>query len=160
MSEPKILFRDNKIKVSSDGDSYTIDHIVPMILILPYTIDSEGAPDQLGVMKESGGFGPIMVEVSDSDSDIFSAAKRGLEEKTGFKLKETDKWDFIGAIKSSSIFASNYPAFSADITAQISDQNENTEIDQDFKLIDVAEALDSDNSLVHSLFLKTFHQNK
>jgi hypothetical protein len=132
--------------------------VTPIILILPYTLKEDESPDELGVISQGESFSPIMCDLSDSDSDIFSAAKRGLTEKTGFSVTETDKWDFIGAIKSSSLFEIKYPAFSVDITAQISDQNENTEIDKDFELVAVAEALDSDNSLLHSLFLKTFHQ--
>ena len=154
MSELKILYQDNWIKLFGNEGDYSIEEINSPILILPYTTSDGGYPDTLGVL---GTKSPkeIVVNQSDDDTDIFSTAKRGLKEVTGFTMEESDKWDFLGPIKSSSFSISGNPAFSVNITGLISEDLDNIG-SKNFSLIKVSDALDSDNSVLHSLFLKTF----
>ena len=156
MLELKILYQDNRIKLSTDGSTYNMDQIIASILVLPYTVSENGYPDKLGLIGDSEPFLPIFAEVSDEDTDIFGTAKRGLKETTGFDMQETDNWEFLGLIKSSAFSTNGNPAFSVNITGLIASENEDNDNLSKFSLVKVSQALDSDNAIIHSLFLKTF----
>jgi hypothetical protein len=153
MSELKTLYQDNQINLSNDESGYSITHNNPHVLVLPY-ITSENYPDKIGVVYINKQIEAITIEVSEDDVDIFDTAKRGLLDKTGFIVKDTDKWDFLGPINPSYLVKDNNPSFSVDITGLVADVPEET--DNNFKLIPINEALDSNNAILHSLFLKTF----
>lgn len=152
MSEHKILYQDSQIKLNVEENGYVLSHNNPHILILPYTMSENKYPEKLGIIGND--LEVLAVEILDSDIDIFTTAKRGLLERTGFRIDETDKWDFLGPIRASYLLGHNNPAFSVDITGIV--VTEEIETAKDFNLIPVSDALDSNSALLHSLFIKTF----
>ena len=156
MLELKTLYQDKQIKLTSDGVTYNLEHIIQYVLILPYTVSENGYPDKLGVIGNKEPFIPVTIQITDADSDIFSTAKRGLNEITGFRMEETDNWEFLGLIESSNYDSSGVPSFSVNITGLIAEENQNNDNIDDFSLVKVSQALDCDNAIIHSLFLKTF----
>jgi len=156
MLELKTLYQDKQIKLTTDGVSYSLERSLQSILILPYTVSDNDYPDKLGVLGNEEPFTPLSVAISDEDSDIFSTAKRGLNEIAGFLMDITDNWEFLGLIKPSNYDVSGIPSFSVNITGLIAEKHEDNNNPGEFSLVTVSQALDGDNAIIHSLFLKTF----
>lgn len=156
MSELKTLYQDKQIKLVTDGSTYEVGLVNPFVLVLPYTISENGYPDRIGLLEKDKMYDPIFIPVEDEDSDIFSAAKRGLEEISGFKMEDSDNWDFLGLVKSINFSNIGYASFSVNITSLTARNIEDNENLSKFNLVAVSQALDSDNAIIHSLFLKTF----
>lgn len=156
MSELKTLYQDKQIKLITNGTTYNIEQIVPFILVLPYTVSENGYPDRIGAIGDTDPFIPIFIEQLDIDNDIFSTAKRGLQEITGFTMEDTENWDFLGLIKSTDFSTNGNPAFSVNISGLVATESESNDNLSKFSLVKVAQALDCDNAIIHSLFLKTF----
>lgn len=156
MSEHKIVYQNQRIKVVEDGDNYFIDEEFPGVYVLPYTLSENGYPEMLGTME---GVTPIIISSFPEDSDIYATAKRGLEEQTGFSEDNSEKWDFLGLIKTSE-WDQGKAAFSVNISGLIASEDENNENLKRFNLVKVSQVLDSENAILHSLFLKTFQFKK
>ena len=155
MSEAKILYQDQRIKLEYNGNYYLTD-INPCVFIFPYTISEEGYPNKIGVIGDKD-LSVISISPSDLDSDVFSTAKRGLKEITGFDITDTDKWDFLGTVKIFNGLSKGFPSFSIDITGSVAElESENNISDKHFNLVTAMQALECDNSTIHCLFLKTF----
>ncbi len=156
MSERKIVYQNQRIKILEDGNNFFIEEEYPGVYVLPYTLSDGGYPDTIGVMDSST---PIVVDSSLDDIDIYTSAKRGLEELTGFFEENPEKWDFLGLIKANEA-EEGKAAFSVNISGLIASEDENNENLKRFNLVKVSQALDSENAILHSLFLKTFQFKK
>ena len=156
MSEHKIVYQNQKIKVIEVGDNYFVDEEFPGVYVLPYTLAESGYPEMLGVMEK---INPLLISSIPEDTDIYVTAKRGLEEQTGFFEDNPEKWDFLGIIKASE-GEQGKTAFSVNISGLIASENENNENLKHFNLVKVSQVLDSENAILHSLFLKTFQFKK
>ena len=155
MSEHKILYQDKKIKLETDGSKYYLTDINSPVYIFPYTITGE-FPNKIGVLGSSD-YQVITIEQLDTDTDIFATAKRGLKESTGFSIDNPEKWDFLGVVKNSHFSEEGTPSFSIDITGAVAErEDENNITDEEFNLVAAAQALECENAIIHSLFLKTF----
>ena len=156
MSDLKILYKDNKIKLELDGGGYSISEISPSVYIFPYVTGDDGFPSKIGVLGDKN-LHVITIPEENLDTDIFATAKRGLKEKTGFDCSNPEQWDFIGLIRNSNHSAEGNPAFSVDITGAVSAlENADNDSNDSFNLVTAAQALSCENAIIHCLFLKTF----
>lgn len=156
MSEHRIVYQNQKIKVIEDGENYFIDEEFPGVYVLPYTLSESGYPEMLGVIGDNK---PLLVDSYSEDIDIYATAKRGLEEQAGFSEGNPEKWDFLGLIKTNE-GEQGKAAFSVNISGLIATEDENNENLKRFNLVKVSQVLDSENAILHSLFLKTFQFKK
>jgi 8-oxo-dGTP pyrophosphatase MutT (NUDIX family) len=96
----------------------------------------------------------------DSDDNIFQTAIRELKEESGFDITDLKRWKFLGSLFTSKLVMSSNPCFSVNITALVAEEKttdgSQDEKDTKFELVSVDEALDLDDSLVSTLFIKTF----
>lgn len=156
----------NTESVEINGKIY-IRQIIPGVIIMPYTLDKDGNPDQIGVLSEimdqrPGGIAKTLITGSqeDSDKNIFQTAVRELQEESGFVVEDLKRWNFLGTLYTSKLVLNSNPCFAVNITALVSEEKttdgSTSEKDSKFELISVDEALDLEDSLVSTLFIKTF----
>ena len=170
MSDPKILFKNDKIEVIENMGRIGIRQKNPSVMILPYIIDDNGNPKKLGLISEPS---PIKLDKisytiitgspTKDDVDILATAKRELKEESGYDVEDTEKWDFLGNIESSKLLVNGNPAFGVDVTDIQRENKEgdgsDNEKDSKFSMFSVSDALSNDDALISCLFLKIF-QNK
>jgi 8-oxo-dGTP pyrophosphatase MutT (NUDIX family) len=170
MSEPKILHQNDRIEVIEVGNKVGIQQKTPSVIILPYTTDESGNPKLLGLISEpnplrDGGISLTVITGSpnDSDVDILETAKRELKEESGYDVRDIEKWDYLGNIKTSKMVVNGNPAFGVDITGIQKGEKEGdgskNEENSKFSLVSLNDAINLDDALVSCLFLKIF-QNK
>jgi 8-oxo-dGTP pyrophosphatase MutT (NUDIX family) len=156
----------NREVVELDGHLF-VRQINPGVIIMPYTLDDNGYPDKIGVISEvldqrPGGMAKTLITGSqdDSDNNIFQTAVRELKEESGFDISDLKRWKFLGSLFTSKLVMNSNPCFSVNITSLVAEEKttdgSQDEKDTKFELISVDEALDLDDSLVSTLFIKTF----
>ncbi len=156
----------NTESVELDGRLF-IRQINPGVIIMPYTLDSEKNPDQIGIISEildqrPGGISMTLITGTpdDEDANIFQTAIRELKEESGFLVEDIKRWNFLGTLYTSKMVLNSNPCFSVNITGLVAEEKttdgSQSEEDSKFELISVEEALDLDDSLVSTLFIKTF----
>jgi len=130
-------------------------------------LDKDGVPDQIGVLSEvldqrPGGMAKTLITGSqdDDDKNIFQTAVRELMEESGFSVDDLKRWNFLGTLYTSKLVLNSNPCFAVNITGLVSEEKttdgSSSEKDSKFELISVDEALDLEDSLVSTLFIKTF----
>jgi hypothetical protein len=156
----------NVESVEIDGNLF-IRQINPGVIIMPYTLDQDKNPVQIGIISEildqrPGGISMTLITGTpdDSDSNIFQTAVRELKEESGFFVEDLKRWNFLGTLFTSKMVLNSNPCFSVDITGLLAEEKttdgSEEERDSKFELIGVEEALDLEDSLVSTLFIKTF----
>jgi 8-oxo-dGTP pyrophosphatase MutT (NUDIX family) len=156
----------NREVVELDGHLF-VRQINPGVIIMPYTLNDNGYPDKIGVISEvldqrPGGMAKTLITGSqdDSDNNIFQTAVRELKEESGFDISDLKRWKFLGSLFTSKLVMNSNPCFSVNITSLVAEEKttdgSQDEKDTKFELISVDEALDLDDSLVSTLFIKTF----
>jgi 8-oxo-dGTP pyrophosphatase MutT (NUDIX family) len=134
---------------------------------MPYTLDSDGNPDEIGILSEilnqrPGGISMTLITGTpdDEDDNIFQTAIRELREESGFNVPDIKRWNFLGTLYTSKLVLNSNPCFSVNITGLVAEEKSTdgsqSEEDSKFELISVDEALDLEDSLVSTLFMKTF----
>jgi 8-oxo-dGTP pyrophosphatase MutT (NUDIX family) len=96
----------------------------------------------------------------DDDKNIYQTAVRELREESGFEIKDLKRWKFLGSLYTSKMVMNSNPCFAVDITGSVAEEKETdgsqSEKDSKFELISIDNALDLEDSLVSTLFIKTF----
>lgn len=144
-----------------------IRQIEPGVIIMPYTLDNEGNPDKIGILNEisnhrPGGISNTLITGSQdiSDSNVLNTAIRELEEESGFKVTDIKRWNFLGTIFTSKLVVNPNPCFSVNITSLAAEEKKTDGSDDEknskFILVSIEEALNIDDALVSTLFIKTF----
>jgi 8-oxo-dGTP pyrophosphatase MutT (NUDIX family) len=156
----------NTESVELDGKIF-IRQINPGVIIMPYTLDGEKNPEFIGILSEvleqrPGGISMTLITGSpdDDDANIFQTAVRELKEESGFLVEDIKRWNFLGTLYTSKMVLNSNPCFSVNITGLVADEKttdgSQSEEDSKFELIEVEQALDLEDSLVSTLFIKTF----
>jgi 8-oxo-dGTP pyrophosphatase MutT (NUDIX family) len=166
-SEIKILQKSKNSEVVDIEGHFFIRQINPGVIIMPYTTDENGFPSKIGVISEvleqrPGGMSMTLITGSqdDEDKNIFQTAVRELREESGFDVPDLKRWKFLGTLYTSKMVMNSNPCFSVNITSLVAEEKETDgsqdEKDTKFELISVDNALDLEDSLVSTLFIKTF----
>jgi hypothetical protein len=156
----------NTESVELDGKIF-IRQINPGVIIMPYTLDEEKNPEFIGILSElldqrPGGISMTLITGSpdEEDANIFQTAVRELKEESGFLVEDIKRWNFLGTLYTSKMVLNSNPCFSVNITGLVAEEKttdgSQSEEDSKFELISVDQALDLDDSLVSTLFIKTF----
>ena len=156
----------NKEIVDIDGHLF-IRQINPGVIIMPYTLNPEGEPNEIGIMSEildqrPGGIAMTLITGTpeDNDDNIFQTAIRELREESGFDVSDIKRWKFLGSLYTSKLVFNSNPCFAVNITSLVAEEKttdgSQKEKDSKFELIGVTEALNLEDSLVSTLFIKTF----
>lgn len=161
----------NTEAIEIDGSIF-IRQINPGVIIMPYTLDDEGNPSQIGIINEildqrSTGISKTLITgtADDRDSNIFQTAVRELLEESGFEVKDIKRWNFLGSLYTSKLVLNANPCFSVNLTSLVASEDntdkkeseeDDSEKDSKFELINVDDALGIEDSLISTLFIKTF----
>jgi len=156
----------NREVVDIDGHLF-IRQINPGVIIMPYTLDDSGLPSKIGIISEvldqrPGGMAKTLITGSqdDKDDNIYQTAVREMEEESGFLVEDLKRWQFLGSLYTSKMVLNSNPCFSVNITGLVSGDKKTdgskSEKDTKFELVTVDEALNLDDSLISTLFIKTF----
>ena len=162
----------NTEAVEIDGNIF-IRQINPGVIIMPYTLDEEGNPIQIGIINEildqrATGISKTLITGTpdDKDSNIFQTAIRELLEESGFEVKDIKRWNFLGSLYTSKLVLNTSPCFSVNLTSLVAtdekqekketEEDDDSEKDSKFELINIDEALSIEDSLISTLFIKTF----
>lgn len=157
---------NNREIVDIDGHLF-IRQINPGVIIMPYTVDESGFPQKIGIISEildqrPGGMAKTLITGSqdDEDDNIYQTAVREMHEESGFLVDELKRWKFLGSLYTSKMVINSNPCFAVDITGLVSEDKKTdgtkSEEDTKFELLTIDEALNLDDSLVSTLFIKTF----
>jgi 8-oxo-dGTP pyrophosphatase MutT (NUDIX family) len=96
----------------------------------------------------------------DKDDNIYQTAVREMNEESGFLVEDLKRWKFLGSLYTSKMILNSNPCFAVNITGMVSGDKETdgskSEKDSKFELVNVDEALNLEDSLVSTLFIKTF----
>jgi 8-oxo-dGTP pyrophosphatase MutT (NUDIX family) len=167
--EETSLHTQKNIEVLEVDKKLYIKQINPGVIILPYTLNENKIPKEIGILSEisetrPGGISKTLITGSpdDDDDNIFQTAVRELKEESGFDVTDLKRWKFLGTLYTSKIVINPNPCFSVNITSLVAEERETDgskdERDSKFELIGIDEALDLDDGLVSSLFIKAFKE--
>lgn len=156
----------NREVVDIDGHLF-IRQINPGVIIMPYTLDDSGFPSKIGIISEvldqrPGGMAKTLITGSqeDKDDNIYQTAVREMDEESGFLVEDLKRWQFLGSLYTSKMVLNSNPCFAVNITGLVSEEKKTdgskSEKDTKFELVSVEEALNLDDSLISTLFIKTF----
>jgi 8-oxo-dGTP pyrophosphatase MutT (NUDIX family) len=134
---------------------------------MPFTVDDSGFPNKIGIISEvldqrPGGMAKTLITGSqdDKDDNIYQTAVREMEEESGFLVEDLKRWKFLGSLYTSKMVINSNPCFAVNITGLVSGERKTdgstSEKNTKFELVTVAEALNLEDSLVSTLFIKTF----
>lgn len=163
------LHTKKNTEVLEINDRLFIKQINPGVVILPYTLNENKIPLEIGILNEvsdirPGGMSRTLITGTpdEDDNNIFQTAVRELKEESGFDVSDLKRWKFLGTIHTSKLVINANPCFAVNLTSLVADEKEtdgsDREKDSKFELISVEEALSLDDSLVSSLFIKAFKE--
>jgi 8-oxo-dGTP pyrophosphatase MutT (NUDIX family) len=156
----------NREVVDIDGHLF-IRQINPGVIIMPFTVDDSGFPSKIGIISEvldqrPGGMAKTLITGSqdDKDANIYQTAVREMEEESGFLVEDLKRWKFLGSLYTSKMIINSNPCFAVNIPGLVSGEKKTdgskSEKDTKFELVSIQEALELEDSLVSTLFIKTF----
>ena len=165
-SPEKKLVKEGKYEtvMESEGHFYLVDKR-DKICVLPYSIDTKGLLDKIGVMEDwnSTERSKVITILNDyvnidDDTDLL-AANRILFDITGVNVIEADRWMFLGAIYSSMASESELQIYAVNITDIGIKDDENVEEEKKakrFKMLDSSRVLQSDDMTFLASYLRLF----
>ena len=135
------------------------------VTVLPYTIDSRGLLDKVGVIKdynyvfEDYDFTLINGYISQDDGTDLVAANRVLFEVIGTNVTNADNWMYLGSLYNNLTSDSAISLYCVDVTQTEIKESEELEQNQKkirFQMIDVSRATTSDDTLILASFFRLF----
>ena len=136
------------------------------VTVLPYTIDSKGLLDKIGVIKdfnyvfEEYDYTLINGYISQDDGTNLVAANRVLYEAIGLNVPTADDWMYLGSLYNNLTSDSAIDLYCVDLTTKEIRETEEVEENKDkikFKMIDSATVVTSDDSLLLASYLRLFN---
>jgi len=134
--------------------------------VLPYTIDSKGLLDKVGVVKdynyifEDYDYTLINGYISQDDGTNLVAANRVLFEVIGMNLTNADDWMYLGSLYNNLTSDSPIDLYCVDLTAKgikETEEIETTKNKAQFKMIDSSYVITSDDTLLLAGYLRLFN---
>ena len=167
MKEQKLIYSNKWFDVIERDGWMGIAPNALNVVILPFTRDKQGMITTIGVMDEvnpmrDGGRSLTLVsgDIDEDDPNVLSAAMRELEEESGYAVNDTNKWYYLGLLTTSKLVSHSHPCFAVDVTNidakdPLGDGSKEEEAST-FKMMPLAEALDTEDCFISALFLKMF----
>lgn len=136
------------------------------VSVLPYTIDSKGLLDKIGVVKdynyvfEDYDYTLINGYISEDDGTNLVAANRVLYEYTKLNIPNADEWMYLGSLYNTLTSDSPIDLYCVDVTNKSIKQTESDSETQgkiNFKMIDSAVVITSDDTLLLASYFRLFN---
>jgi len=136
------------------------------VTVLPYTIDSKGLLDKVGVIKdynyvfEEYDYTLMNGYVNEDDGTNLVAANRVLYELLGINITNADDWMYLGSLYNNLTSDSAIDLYCVDLTdKELPKSEEVQEASKNikFKMIDSSYVVTSDDTLLLAAFLRLFN---
>ena len=135
------------------------------VTVLPYTIDSRGLLDKIGVIKdynyvfEEYDYTLLNDYINQDDGTNLVAANRVLYNTLGINATDADDWMYLGSLYNNLTSDSAIDLYCVDLTQKNIPESEEMETSQKvkFKMIDSAAAVTSDDTLLLASYLRLFN---
>ena len=164
--ERKIIVEGEYEDVIEIQDHYYLVSKKHRVTVLPYTIDSKGLLDKVGVIKdynyvfEEYDYTLLNGYISADDGTNLVAANRVLHEVTGLNVTNADDWMYLGGLYNNLTSDSAIDLYCVDVTdkeiAATEESEENMEKVK-FKMIDSSYVITSDDTLLLAAYLRLFN---
>jgi len=164
--ERKIVLEGQFEDVVSINEHYYLISKKHRVAVLPYTIDTKGLLDKVGVVKdynyifEDYDYTLINGYISQDDGTNLVAANRVLYEVIGLNLVNADDWMYLGSLYNTLTSDSPVDLYCVDLTAKEIQETEEFTVSKDkakFKMIDSSYVVTSDDTLLLSGYLRLFN---
>jgi len=136
------------------------------VTVLPYTIDTRGLLDKIGVIKdynyvfEEYDYTLINGYISADDGTNLVAANRVLYEAIKLNVTNADDWMYLGSLYNNLTSDSGIDLYCVDLGGKEIQESEEIETNKDkikFKMIDSASVITSDDTLLLASYLRLFN---
>jgi hypothetical protein len=147
-------------------DHYYLISKKHQVTVLPYTIDSKGLLDKVGVVKdynyvfEEYDYTLINGYVNQDDGTTLVAANRVLYEAIGLNVTNADDWMYLGGLYNTLTSDSAIDLYCVDLTDKELPKTEEAQETADkikFKMIDSSQVITSDDTLLLASYLRLFN---
>ncbi len=166
LKEKKIVLEGDFESIIEIEDHYYLISKKDRVAVLPYTIDSRGLLDKIGVTEDwnyiSGENDMTLITdyVSTDDETDLVAANRILYEIIGTNVTDAMLWMYLGTVSCSLLSDSPIKLYSCDISQVQIKQDEKVEEEVErkkFKLLDSSRVLQSDDMLFLAAYIRVFN---
>jgi len=136
------------------------------VTVLPYTIDSKGLLDKIGVIKdynyvfEEYDYTLINGYINADDGTNLVAANRVLYEAIGLNIPNADDWMYLGGLYNNLTSDSAIDLYCVDLGGKEIKESEELEVNKQkihFKMIDSSHVITSDDTLLLAAYLRLFN---
>jgi len=136
------------------------------VAVLPYTIDTRGLLDKVGVVKdynyifEDYDYTLINGFISQDDGTNLVAANRVLFEVLGLNITDADDWMYLGGLYNTLTSDSPTDLYCVDLTDKQIQETEEVEQNinkKKFKMIDSSFVITSDDTLLLASYMRLFN---
>jgi hypothetical protein len=164
--EKKVVFEGKYEDIIEIKEHFYLISKKRQVAVLPYTIDTRGLLDKVGVIKdynfvfEDYDYTLINGYISQDDGTNLVAANRVLYEVIGLNLTNADDWMYLGSLYNTLTSDSPIDLYCVDLTGKnVIENEEATERGNKiiFKMIDSSYVITSDDSLLLSSYLRLFN---
>lgn len=164
--EKKIIVEGEFEDVIEIKDHYYLVSKKHQVAVLPYSIDSKGLLDKIGVIKdynyvfEDYDYTLINGYITEDDGTNLVAANRVLYEVLGINITNADDWMYLGNLYNNLTSDSGIDIYCVNLTDKDLPWIEESILKQEdlnFKMIDSATVITSDDTLLLSGYLRLFN---
>ena len=164
--EKKTVLEGDFEDIIEIDDHYYLVSKKHRVAIMPYTINSNGLLDKVGVIKdynyvfEDYDYTLINGYISADDQTNLVAANRILYEVIGINNVAADDWMYLGALYNNLTSDSAISLYCVDVTDKNIKETEEVEQDKtkiNFKMIDSSFVVTSDDTLLLASYLRLFN---
>ena len=96
---------EQQFRVEVKDDVHGVKKQKSVVAVIVYTLDDDGLLDRVGIVTEKNPFFSsgtvqclVMGTVENNDSSLMSRAKQETLEESGYDVKDSSLWSFIGEI--------------------------------------------------------------
>ena len=166
MMEKKTILEGEFEDVIEVNDHFYLIDKKDKIAVLPYTIDSKGLLDKVGVVEDWNfiegevGLTVLWDYISTDDKSDLVAANRILFDILGTNVTKAIDWMFLGSLFNGMTSDSPIKLYAVDITTTPIKADEEVEADKTrkkFKMLDSSKVMQSDDQLFLAAYLRVFN---
>jgi len=164
--EKKVIVEGKFEDVIEIKEHYYLISKKHQVTVLPYTIDTKGLLDKVGVVKdynyvfEEYDYTLINDYINQDDGTNLVAANRILYETIGLNITNADDWMYLGGLYNNLTSDSAIDLYCVDLTGKGVVETEEIQQNKNkvqFKMIDSSYVITSDDTLLLAAYLRLFN---
>ncbi|MCK9447128.1 hypothetical protein M0Q50_09780 [bacterium] len=161
--EKKVILEGDFEDIIQIKNHYYIVSKKNRVIVLPYSIDSKGLLDKIGVIKdynyifEEYDYTLLNDYINEDDGTNLVAANRVLYNTTKLNITNADDWMYLGSLYNNLTSDSVVELYCVNITDKEIKENEEFSKNPNFKMIDSSLIITSDDTLLLAGFLRLWN---